>query len=188
MRNLGPASCSLSAASRLAGLIVISALALLGQPATVRAAGPPNSDRENLLDYAGSYDSAALLAKPRIQNELQRIAGDELDHLQRNLNVSGRIDLIDGWLGIAGNAPHAGTEEEAVICINPVSNSVHAAILSGEAITILTDAAAYTDLPLCIKDWITLANSRHRDRLIQPANASLGLPLRRPVDGPVTVR
>lgn len=49
--------------------------------------------------------------------ELARLLGGERGHLERNLNVSGSVDVIGGVLAISGNAPHRGTEEEAVVCV-----------------------------------------------------------------------
>jgi hypothetical protein len=39
-----------------------------------------------------------------------------------------------------------------------------------------TDKYEYASL--CIKDWITLANSRHVDRIKQPANVMMSTPSR----------
>jgi hypothetical protein len=45
--------------------------------------------------------------------------------------------------------------------------------LSGGAITVYARAGGYDEVSRCIKDWITKANSRHRDRLAQPGNVRL---------------
>lgn len=122
------------------------------------------------VKYAGSYESDQFLKEPVVRGELQRLLGPELRHLQQNLNVAGAIDLVGGVLSFSGNAPHKGTEEEAVVCVVPPGQMVEAAIFSRGAVTVFTKAARYDETTLCIKDWITLANSRHADRMKQPRN------------------
>jgi len=88
--------------------------------------------------------------------------------------VRGAIAYDGGSLVVSGNAPHKGGEEEGVICVNPYSPSlVEAAIFSRGRITVFTTAEKYEYLSLCVKDWITQANSGHRDRMTQPKNVSM---------------
>lgn len=153
-------------------LPVATLLALL--PLVIRADITAGTRHARLLDYVGSYESNQLLADPRVAPLLQRVAGDQLEHLRENINVLGPVDLVSGWLKLAGNAPHAGTEEEAVICINPDRVEVQAAIFSKGKIMVLSEQTDYMNLPLCIKDWITQVNSLHHDRMVRPSNVSLG--------------
>ncbi|HSA66398.1 MAG TPA: hypothetical protein VLE24_01905, partial [Methyloceanibacter sp.] len=85
-------------------------------------------------------------------------------------------DLNGQTLSVNGNAPHQGTEEEAIVCVTSGSMAVEAAILSQDAVTVFTRAEKYEYAGLCIKDWITLANSRHTDRFVQPANVRVVKP------------
>jgi hypothetical protein len=125
---------------------------------------------DELIDeWAGNYDVDAFFALPRIRSELAALLGDELDHLIHNLDVKGDIDLVRGSLSVAGNAPHGGTEEEAVVCVTPQTVAVHAAILSAGQIKVYTRGTGYDDLPLCIKDWITLVSAGYIDRFEQPS-------------------
>lgn len=128
------------------------------------------TQRAVIAKWAGSYDTDAFLRQPAVRSELQKLLGPELDHLMHNLNVRGAVDLSGQTLSVNGNAPHQGTEEEAIVCVTPGSMTVEAAILSKETVTVFTHAEKYEYVTLCIKDWITLANSRHADRLAQPAN------------------
>ncbi len=58
--------------------------------------------------------------------------------------------------------------------MNPHSPSlVEAAIFSRGKITVFAAAEKYEYLTLCVKDWITQANSGHRDRTTQPKNVSV---------------
>ncbi len=126
-----------------------------------------------LRRYAGEYTWDRMLEEPPVKAELTRLLGPELDHLRRNLFVAGAIDLIGGYLAITGNAAHQGGLEEAVVCIAEKPIAVHAAILTGGRIRIYSRAKGYEGLPICIMDWITQANSEHRDRFQKPANVDL---------------
>lgn len=134
--------------------------------------------RAMIAKWAGSYDTNAFLREPGVHTELQKLLGSELEHLMHNLNVRGPVDLSGQTLSVNGNAPHQGTEEEAIVCVTPGSMTVEAAILSKETVTMYTRAEKYEYASICIKDWITLANSRHADRFAQPANVQVVAPAR----------
>lgn len=122
----------------------------------------------------GREDSDALLREPVVRAELKRIVGSQLPKLIQNINVRGTIAFDGGSLVIRGNAPHAGGEEEGVVCVSPHAPSlVEAAIFSHGEITVFATAQKYEYLTLCVKDWITQVNSGHRDRFIQPKNVSV---------------
>jgi hypothetical protein len=156
---------------RIAAVCVIVVLA-----GAATAQGPEAAGHALLAKYAGSYDTDALLGEPAVRAELRKLLGAQLKHLVNNLNVKGSVDVVGGALSISGNAPHGGTEEEAVVCVVPINMMVEAAILSRGAITVFTRAEKYEYATLCIKDWVTLANSRHVDRLQQPANVRVAKP------------
>ena len=136
------------------------------------AQGDAATGRAMIAKYAGSYATGAFLKEPVVHEELQKLLGAELDHLLRNLNVRGAVDLSGETLSVNGNAPHQGTEEEAIVCatVLPLKTIVEAAILSKGAVTVYTRAEKYEYASICIKDWITLVNSAHVDRFVQPAN------------------
>ena len=115
-----------------------------------------------------------------VRGELQTLLGAEMDHLLRNLNVRGEVDLSGETLSVNGNAPHQGTEEEAIVCVTvfPLKTIVEAAILSKGAVTVFAREDKYENASICIKDWITLVNSGHLDRVQQPANVRVVKPLR----------
>ncbi len=123
--------------------------------------------------YAGSDATDAFLNEPAVRQELQKLLGPELGHLESNLNVKGSVDLISGALAISGNAPHMGTEEEAIVCVVPPGTRVEAAIFSRGTVTVYARAAEYEYLLLCTKDWITQVNSQHADRFTRPKNVQL---------------
>ena len=53
---------------------------------------------------------------------------------------------------------------------------MQAAILSKGRITVFAKDPSYDSLMQCVKDWITQANSGHRDRMTQPRNVQFGRP------------
>ena len=115
-------------------------------------------------------DTDGLLKEPGVRAELQRVVGNQLPKLMQNLDVRGPIDVYGGALSISGNAPHKGGEEGAVICVNPWGPKVDAAIYSRGKVTLFSSAEKYEFATLCVKDWITVANTQYRDRMTQPRN------------------
>lgn len=162
---------------RFPGLIAVIGVVLVCVSATA-AQGDEATQRAMIVKWAGNYDTDAFLRLPAVRKELQKLLGSELEHLMHNLNVRGAVDLIGQTLSLSGNAPHQGTEEEAVVCVTVLLSSmnVEAAILSKDTVTVFTRTEKYENASLCIKDWITLANSRHADRFAQPANVSVVQP------------
>ena len=135
---------------------------------------PDSNARSQLLrEYAGSDNWYALLKNPKVWPQLQRLLGKDLPHLQENLSVSGAVDVVGGDLSVSGNAPHQGTVEEAVVCVNSYNLEVNAAVFSKGTITAYSRTKNYNDLSRCIKSWITLVNSERRDLVSQPKNVRM---------------
>ena len=154
----------------------IACVAMIGMVGVLVSVGGAHGNEaathSMIAKWAGNYDTDAFLRLPGVREELQELLGPELKHLMHNLDVRGAVDLSGQTLSVNGNAPHQGAEEEAVVCVTvlPLKMIVEAAILSKETITVFTRAEKYEYASICIKDWITLANSRHADRFMQPAN------------------
>ena len=154
----------------LAPVLLVSVL-VAGSNAAQNSA--PTPGQELLREFAGSYDTDAFLRHPSFRPQLERLLGEELEHLEWNLNVKGSVDVIGGWLAVSGNAPHQGTEEEAIVCVSTYNLEVGAAILSKGTVTAYARDGTYDSLPLCVKDWITQVNSQHKDRFDQPQNVRM---------------
>lgn len=157
----------------------VTAMSMAGLLAgTTPAQSDDAATRAMIAKWAGNYDTDAFLHQPAVRTELQKLLGPELDHLMHNLNVRGAVDLSSETLSVNGNAPHQGTEEEAIVCVTalPRNTIVEAAILSKGAVTVYTHAEKYEYASICIKDWITLANSSHADRFQQPVNVQVVKP------------
>ena len=163
---------------RFSGWIAIGLAAVFAS--ATAAQGDEATQRAMITKWAGNYDTDAFLRLPAVRKDLQKLLGPELEHLMHNLDVRGAVDLSSETLSVNGNAPHQGTEEEAIVCVTvlPLTTIVEAAILSKGAVTVYTRAEKYEYASICIKDWITLANSRHADRFQQPANVRMLSPVR----------
>jgi hypothetical protein len=155
-------------------IIIICIVTVFAEAAA--AQGDAASGRAMIGKYAGSYATGAFLKEPAVHTELQKLLGAEMSHLMDNLNVKGAVDLSGETLSVNGNAPHKGTEEEAIVCVTPFNMTVEAAILSNGTVTVFTRAEKYEYMSICIKDWITLVNSGHADRFEQPANVRVVKP------------
>jgi hypothetical protein len=171
---------------RLFNAVLLTALgvALMSAPTVTQAQTPQQQQAKareaqakaliaKYTSSAGWEDSDGLLKEPAVRAELQRVVGPQLPKLMQNINVHSPI-AFDGSFKISGNAPHKGTEEEGVVCVNPYAPSlVEAAIFSRGKITVFAAAEKYEYLSVCVKDWITQVNSGHRDRTTQPKNVSV---------------
>jgi hypothetical protein len=155
---------------------LFSWIASIGVVAVFASAGAAQGDQANqramIAKWAGSYNTEGFLKGPTVRAELQKLLGSEMSHLMHNLDVRGGVDLSGETLSVNGNAPHQGTEEEAIVCVTvlPLKTIVEAGILSKGAVTVYTREETYENASICIKDWITLVNSGHADRFVQPAN------------------
>lgn len=136
---------------------------------------PEAAARAMIAKYVATWDVGAFLAEPAVRRELHALLGADLERLERNLAVNGGIEYVGGALMLMGNAPHRGTEHEAVVCVQPWGGTptVHAGTYSEGEIALYTREQRYEYLTTCIKDWVTLVTSRHVDRLTRPANVRL---------------
>jgi hypothetical protein len=141
------------------------------------AADPDAAAKAMIARYVATWDIEAFLGGPAVRAELRTLLGPDLNTLRRNLNVTGAIEYVGASLTVRGNAPHQGTEEEGIVCVQPYGPvpRVHAAIFSKGAVTIYTREQRYSYLTECIKDWVTLVNSRHADRMQQPPNVRMAI-------------
>ena len=151
-------------------------LCAVGLPATGATGNDGRSlptEQELVRQYAGSYDTDALLREDFVRKKLVTMLGDELQHFFENLNVRGSVDLVSNTLSLAGNAAHQGGEEEAVLCVAAYNLEVSVALLSEGVISVFSTTRDYASLNRCIKDWITQVNSGHADRFVAPQNVRM---------------
>ena len=116
----------------------------------------------DLKKYVGTYDAELLLNEASVNKSITNLLNEESKHLKNNLSVRGQVNSIDGFLSVSGNAPHQGTEEEAIVCIGSSPENIHAAIFSKGSITIYTKEEQYNYVPKCITGWVTNVLSEYR--------------------------
>ena len=136
----------------------------------------PDAAGEALIDrYVGTWDLDELFAEPVIAAELRALLGARLEDVMVALDVTGGIEYYGGGLLVSGNAPHAGGENEAAVCVQPFGAEVqvHVGHFVDGTITLYTRQTRYDFLPTCITDWVGLRNARHAHRLRQPDNVRL---------------
>ncbi|TAN05224.1 MAG: hypothetical protein EPN38_11370 [Rhodanobacteraceae bacterium] len=142
-------------------LVAVLLAGLLPAAASAACAGKLSM----LQPYAGQYlADHGLLDAPALAATLARLPGNERLHLKRNLDVSGPIALAGCHLVLAGNAPHMGTEQDAMLDVDLASGTVIAAIHAGGRIDIyvLADANAsrpdWNALPRALREWAVRAD------------------------------
>lgn len=143
---------------------MLAALWLMLAAISLNASAACSGKLASLQSYAGKYLSHAdLLAAPALDAILARLPGDQRQRLQRNLDVSGPIQLSDCHLTVAGNAPHMGTEQDAMLDVDLASGTVIAAIHAGGRIDIhvIADHATtprWDALPPSLREWAMRAD------------------------------
>lgn len=136
----------------------------------------PDAAGHALIDrYVGTWDLDEFFAESAVAVELRALLGPRLEDVMFALDVTGGIEYYGGGLLVSGNAPHAGGENEAIVCVQPFGADVqvHVGHYVGGTITLYTRQTRYDFLPTCMKDWVGLENARHAHRLRQPANVRL---------------
>lgn len=155
--------------------VPFAVLSSVGFAGPASSADPDAAAKAFVARYVATWEVDALLEDPVVKPELDSLLGPALGTLKRNLGVTGGVEYIGGALSVRGNASHQGTEEEAIVCIQPYGQPlrVHAAIFSKGTVTVFTREKRYSFLTECIKDWITLVSSRHANRATQPKNVRM---------------
>ncbi len=127
--------------------------------------------------YVGTWEIDAFLAEPAIVAELETLLGPRYDEVMLALDVHGDIEYHGSALSVRGNAPHAGGEHEAIVCVQPLGTvQVHVGHYVEGTITIYTRQPRYDFLPTCMRDWVGLENAGLGHRLRQPGNVRVQSP------------
>jgi hypothetical protein len=157
--------------------VIAAALSLapLLAPRDARSGASTDPVRDRIARYVGTWDVDALLEEPAVRDPLAALLGPRRSVLDENLSVNGGVEYIGGAFAVMGNAPHRGTQDEAIVCIQLAGGEprVHVALFTKGEVTVYTREERYEYVTHCIKDWITLVNSGHRDRLTKPANVRM---------------
>jgi hypothetical protein len=113
-------------------------------------------DKQRLLAYINTYESTKFIADPKIKPQLERLLGQELNHLKNNINVRWPIGVISGILFVSGSAPHLGGEENGFVGIDLNDGAVYAALLTEGKIKVYGKSTMYHSLPDGVRDWILM--------------------------------
>jgi hypothetical protein len=88
------------------------------------------------------------------RKKFMAITGDQYDALVKRLHVTSETVLEDGWIVGRGNAPHAGTIDEAALAIDARTGRVFAAIMvDGKRLYGFGFGEAWTDAPPSLQRW-----------------------------------
>lgn len=157
-------------------LLVLAALAF-------NASAACSGKLASLQSYAGKYrGDADVLDAHALATILARLPGNAALHLNRNLDVTGPVELADCHLVLAGNAPHMGTEQDAMLDVGLDTGTVIAAIHGGGRIDIylLADHATtprWETLPRKLREWAVRADMGFPQQpprdLVQPGSVRL---------------
>lgn len=150
-------------------LLVLACAVFLPASALAQPACP--GPLAHLLPYAGTYQTDQLFADPAVAAALQRLLGPAVDHLRRNVSVTGTVDLVACNLVISGNAEHQGGLEQGIVAINLVTGAPAAAIQTQGRIEVYVEGTDYFAVPLSIRDWLAVVSTELRYRFELPANA-----------------
>ncbi|HEX5353384.1 MAG TPA: hypothetical protein VFW60_04835 [Rhodanobacteraceae bacterium] len=138
-------------------LLVLAALPLT-------AAAACSGKYASMQSYAGkSIYATHFLDTPLVAARLAQLPGKTRLHLKRNLDVSGPLKRVDCHLVVTGNAPHMGTEQDAMLDVDLDSGTTIAAIHGGGRIDVyvLAEPAAgkpWPSLPRDVRAWAVKAD------------------------------
>lgn len=144
-------------------LPALAGASAVASPACMAKGGRPSP----MLAYVGS-DAAGrnLLAAPAVAASLARLPVSVRAHFERNLDVSGPVDLIGCHLVLSGNAPHLGGEEDAIVDVDLYSGAVTVGIHGRGRTDIYLDPRtavsphgdAYGAVSEAVRQWAVLAD------------------------------
>lgn len=112
----------------------------------------------HLSTYIGTYNIMAIYDDPYVNRVLKDRLGKEYQHLIRNLQVRGPIDMVGGHLVVSGNEPHNAYNEAAILTVSPYDGEVNVALFSQGKITLYSQRDKYEYLPADLQVWIFLIN------------------------------
>lgn len=149
------------------------AIVLAGMSMALPATAAEDPGMKLVRKYVAGWDIDALLKEPTVAAGLSKIPAPVRTKLRANLNVTSGIEYVGGHLRVEGNAPHAGGEEAAVLCVDPYGNKVQVGIYSKGTIQVYTTETRYDYLTTCVRDWIAVAHTKFAIRQTKPASVQL---------------
>lgn len=113
--------------------------------------------------YAGSHPLEILHKDACVREKFQSVLGDHYQTFLRNLEVSRRLVLINGWLVSDGRAQDNHGDNSAIFCLDICSGKAYAAVFSKGIIVHYYGADSLRDLPEPVTQW-----ALHRALLADP--------------------
>ncbi len=92
----------------------------------------------NLSQYIGTTNYEAVFDEPFVRRAMEKLLGDNVSHLRRNLKSRGAIALEGSELVLWGQKPHEGNLERAVLIVDIYYGKIHAGIFSNGRTTIFS--------------------------------------------------
>jgi len=122
-----------------------------------------------LSQHLGDYSYPFLERQP-LASRLRTLLGAEYPRFRQNMEVSSPLEADNGILFTAGNAPHQGAVESALLLIDDRANLVEVMILHrGNAVRIWTEGRRAIQLPAAVsnilRNWPQNAVSEAINRL-----------------------
>ena len=158
-------------------LATVLVLSLLWSCTGLAACAGPYAELET---YAGRDDN--FFDEPLVVDALARLPLELRTHLRRNLSVAGSPQLEGCHLVLTGNAPHMGTEQDAMLDFDLATGTILAVIHDNVRIDVYLIAAAASDaspptwssLPQGMQAWIVKADMGFAEQtptdLVMPAS------------------
>lgn len=156
-------------------------------------------DHGQLEVHVGQYAwDDRFFSEPLVAGALARLPLELRTHLRRNLSVAGPIQLTDCHLVLSGNAPHMGTEQDAMLDLDLATGTILAAIHDNVRVDVYLIAAAATaeasppgwdGLPQWMRLWIVRADMGFAEQtptaLVMPASVRFHAVAQAPLAEPV---
>jgi hypothetical protein len=113
-------------------------------------------DKQRLSGYINTYDSEKLVADSMVKPKVEKLLGQEFNHLKKNIEVHGPIGVDSGILFVSGNAPHKGGLEHGFVGINLYDGEVYAALFTDGKIKVYGKETECSRLPDGVRHWILM--------------------------------
>ena len=134
-----------------------------------------------LSQYIGTTNYEAVFDDSFVRRAMEKLLGDNVSHLRRNLKSRGAIALEGSELVLWGQKPHEGNLERAVLIVDIYDGKIHAGIFSNGQTTIFSKVdketadyfkpeVVYGFLPGALRQWVRWDEIRELRRLAPQTN------------------
>jgi len=153
--------------SRTAALCALL-ICCLAAPAGGEEADWKKGKLAHLAPYIGTYRYDAILADPAVAAALDAFTGTDAARIRINLQVAAPIGFAGADLVMAGNAPHRGGLDEAIVLVRIFDGSVRAALLHEGRMTLYAPDTDFAYLPEPLRTFVRTRLDRSVDAQVPP--------------------